>query len=315
MSTEYDTEEKKLHRKKTHNRAKALLIGVAALAGVGGTVHVAKQERKEKSVKEWKAMAADADSVSVDAKAGHFYAVKQLDQDALDAANAKKAALLAKKQEIIAKANEDFNRAFKSMDIDGMEKAIKAGADNVNQKNSKGQTPLMQALEKSESATMYRAARMLVKYSDINEKDNDGATASDYAAVINTVKGEVLKKDLKERADRMQSVGHNTFMSRPRYENTKETEEYLKHYGPIKDVAEINNIKDVDIALGAVELEIKDIKRVAYEIEADKDGYRVSTPVGLVYDCGMEVIKNEIPSKTSQVNKFCGKYLNKGFRR
>ncbi len=274
MTSENNKQENKELPKRKYDKLKAFLVGFAVTLLGGGTAATVKTVENEKAVKEWKKINEGADSLSVDVEKGHFYAMKKLDQKALIAATAKKEALTAKKQEIVDKATKDFVQAFKNLDANGIKKAIDDGA-NIDTQDSEGKTPLMRLLEQPESAKAYICTRLMIQHSDMNIRDKDGASAAEYAAAINSVKGEVLRKEIAQRKKETQTKEWKAGSEKMKIRRGEKEE--VRPNIVAKEISQIENIQDVNDALTAVEWEIKDIKNASYEASVEKDnGFEVS---------------------------------------
>jgi len=190
--------------------------GIAVLAGGSyqGIKLVQENSEKEKSAKmeqKWRDINSGADSLSVDMENKTFYAMKKVDEKKVAELKAKKAEFEQQKQEIIQKANKAFTKALQSRNVDAMKAAVEMGADNINKPNAKGQTPLVQMIKEAEAVKAFQAARYLISINvDVNVKDKDGATAMDYAATMNSLKGQTLQREIAEKKDAEVNKGGNS---------------------------------------------------------------------------------------------------------
>lgn len=197
---------KKGGKLKTFALAGLVLLG----AGVSKIVQTIMVEKKEKQKTEWYDINKDADSISVNAEKGEFFAMKKKDIKAIKELQDKIDKLSQEKDGIINKANNEFNKAFKSRDIEGMRKAVEAGANNINTPNDKGETPLIQLVKDIESAKAYHCARFLIGLNvDVNAKDANGATAEDYLFSSNSLKSSTLKREINEKKNKEVFKGGN----------------------------------------------------------------------------------------------------------
>ena len=231
---------------------KAFMIagGIAVLGG--GAYETAKfieKKNAEKQKNEWYAINPDAEKISADVENGKFYAMKKVDAKKMAELNAEKAKFEAQKKAIIDEANSAFSKALAARDVEGMKAAVAKGANNINTPNTKGETPLMQLVKDAESAKAYQGALYLISINvDVNVKDKDGATAGDYAAMMHTLKGQTLQREISEK---------------------KNAE--VNHGGNSQKLRELNNI------LAKADERILEEETKGYEVKADKDGWEHSS--------------------------------------
>lgn len=179
-------------------KTKAFIIGAIATLGIGGVtaVSVNKQNKQneidnQKDKETWQKINADADSIVANPQDGHFYAEKKADTVALAKLEAQKAELEAQKQKMLDEADAMYKKAIKNKDYKAMEAAIYKGAI------ISGEDLLKMLQDPSDQA--YYIARYLIKIGvDTRAKDKYGSTAIDYASAMHSVKGETLKREIKE---------------------------------------------------------------------------------------------------------------------
>lgn len=179
-------------------------IKTFALAGLvllsAGITKVVQTVKKEKAKTEWYDMNKDADSTFVDVEKGEFFAEKRADKKAIQKLEKEKAEYMKQKKDILDVANKEFSEALAKFDVDGMRRAVEAGANNINTPNKNGQTPAMQLAQNINSAKAYQCLRYLVSINvDTGAKDKDGATLMDYLSTVNTLKSATVQREINEK--------------------------------------------------------------------------------------------------------------------
>ncbi len=182
------------------NKVKKFIIGGAiASLGIGGVTAVSAVKDKQKA-ETWEKKHPDADSIYVNTDDGQFYAEKKADTSTLKKLRIEEMKLEKQKQNLIISANEMLAQAIKNKDFKGVERAINKGA------NVSGKHLLQMVKDPSEEA--YQIARYFIKIDvDTHFADKNGATARDYAATMNNIRGETLKREIDEK----QKYYHESF--------------------------------------------------------------------------------------------------------
>lgn len=271
---------------------KAFMIagGIAILGGGAyGIVKLVEEKNAEKQKNEWYAINPDAEKISADVENGKFYAMKKVDAKKVAQLKAEKAKYEAQKKAIIDEANKEFSKALQARDVEGMKAAVAKGANNINTPNAKGETPLMQLVKDAESAKAYQGALYLISINvDVNVKDKDGATAEDHAAVMNTLKGRTLQREIAAKKDAKVNRGGNS-----------------------------QELRELDDILAKANERILEEETKGYEVKVDKDGWEHSS-AGVftggdrhfVESVGLDRKRTDIEAaKIAQTDKFFEKHL------
>ena len=168
----------------------------------------------------------------------------------------------------------------------------------------------MVLLKESGSSKSYLCARALIPYADVRVQDNDGASAVEYAATLQSVKGEVLKRDIENRKKQQESERMEVY---ERY-----SPPMRRHGGPGNSILPptydslTRDIKETQFL-------IETLKEYggAYKIKVNKEGYEISAngyvehgdkhSYSFIHVRDMD--NDRLPSKVVQARKFAREHI------